>query len=716
MNKRALSAIPRQTATDEIVEAANNLSEEQYIATAEFVENGTIMMMHVYRISNLKKGERNANFRIFFSNEDYINQILDTDKVKWTTASLCMMNDFDLFRSSWDINLKTLKYIELVYIRSMEEKKMLCDFFQKYVKKCDKTSPWFAVYRFQKDVKAKRLAVKHKKETDPIDRLMKTVTAAPKEFEEWIWSEAMSFSRYLVYKPVGKNFASCECTYCKKKLMVERNKVRLKNNENGKCPNCGKRVTIKAKGRMQARINDERWVSYIDPREGGFIWRYYHVSRIINRDNLKVRNNIYEVARSFYTFENGKPQADTYEYTEYKQTGKTRWCHDRNKISCGLSTLYPENLPQAWESTPLKYSALEILSKNIPTKPLYYEWGIGRFLKFPSLEWIIKMGLNSLAGEIIGKDISYNHGINFKGQTIYDILQLNKANVRILQQIDGNEDELRLLQAAEKIGLRLQPEQLQEYYESFGCNIEFLKKTKRKVSLRKLVKYINAESEDYPKGESFRRISYGQYARVKDSHIEKKRNMANDWIEYIGWCKELKYDLDNMFIYMPKNFKKVHDRIAKEYQTLQDKKAAAEKKRREKEIKNKMEQTKAVFVEIMKVNKGNTDAFSLKGKGLVLVVPESAEDIKAEGEALHHCVGTYIERIAKGETSIFFIRKKEAPDKPYYTMEWKNNKVQQCRGLHNCDMTPEIKAFTKAFEKIMLKTIKTDKSGDRKAG
>ena len=47
--------------------------------------------------------------------------------------------------------------------------------------------------------------------------------------------------------------------------------------------------------------------------------------------------------------------------------------------------------------------------------------------------------------------------------------------------------------------------------------------------------------------------------------------MAKDWLEYLKWCKELGYDLDDMFIYMPNNFKKVHDRTAKEYQENLDK-------------------------------------------------------------------------------------------------------------------------------------------------
>ena len=180
--------------------------------------------------------------------------------------------------------------------------------------------------------------------------------------------------------------------------------------------------------------------------------------------------------------------------------------------------------------------------------------------------------------------------------------------------------------------------------------------------------------------------------------------MAKDWIEYIGWCRELKYDLDNLFIYLPKNFRKVHDRTYKEYQAMKDRKEAARRKRKEALAKKEMEKTKAYLKDILSANTGSDNAFSIKGKGLVLVVPKDAQDIKREGEILHHCVGTYVEKVAKGETSIFFVRKEKEPDKPYYTMEWKDEQVYQCRGLRNASMTPEVKAFTKAFEKIMHDT------------
>ena len=37
--------------------------------------------------------------------------------------------------------------------------------------------------------------------------------------------------------------------------------------------------------------------------------------------------------------------------------------------------------------------------------------------------------------------------------------------------------------------------------------------------------------------------------------------------------------------------------------------------------------------------------------------------------ALHHCVGGYAEKHARGETNILFVRKNEKPDQPLYTME-----------------------------------------------
>lgn len=73
----------------------------------------------------------------------------------------------------------------------------------------------------------------------------------------------------------------------------------------------------------------------------------------------------------------------------------------------------------------------------------------------------------------------------------------------------------------------------------------------------------------------------------------------------------------------------------------------------------------------------------------VLIAPTSSEDLIIEGKTLNHCVGAYVESISKKETSIYFLRKKEYIDKPFYTVEIKNGKLQQCRSTNN-QVNPDI--------------------------
>lgn len=173
----------------------------------------------------------------------------------------------------------------------------------------------------------------------------------------------------------------------------------------GTCPFCGSRVTIKARGVMPAPLLDERWFLYVDPTEKGFVLRYFLAYRRIQSDkyvdflvnNSRIEQGMFEYSRAIYTFPNGKPKYESYEWGVYKQRGDCRWCPDTGSIDCMECILYPGNLPAAWEHTPMKYSALEVLSGNMPTVALRYEDAIKKYIKFPKLEWICKMGLNKLA-------------------------------------------------------------------------------------------------------------------------------------------------------------------------------------------------------------------------------------------------------------------------------------------------------------------------------
>lgn len=708
MDKRKLSQIPIEEASDEMVRFAKRATGT-HIVTVREVEKD-LLMLTFYPISGLKEDKREAQIRTFFTRDEYITQDLTTPKTKWLTAAFDRMECVRLYEYHWDREIGN-RFTPNMFFWTDEDIQKMRKFFKEWSTEKDDRD-WKAVERFQDMVRQKRLEERHAKETKPIDALMETVKEIPDEFKNWVSESAMSFSRYLIYSARSKDEALVRCTHCNGVTLVDRTKIRLRNNEKGTCPLCGSLVTIKARVRMPAHIWDKRIVSFIEPREEGFLWRYFRAYREVKPDG-KTEDWLNEDVRTFYKFApNGTPCTSSYEYREYKQTGIVRWCTDEGYRARSYCTLYPGNLPEAWKDTPMKYSALEILSENNPTIQMNYTKAIDRYREFPQLEWFIKMGLYKLATHLINEyhDGAFGYdsrncvrGLRKNGKTIFEILGLTKENTRVLQSIDGNIDELRLLQEAQSSGYNLKAEELERFYKLFGCNTTLIRKENRKSTIHKICRYIEREGVNYRVGERGQcwRYSYMQHKERPDIREERLQNCAKDWLDYLNWCKELKYDLSNMFFYFPKNFKKVHDRTAAEYQALQDKRAVEEKRREEERIKREAEITKKLLEEMLKENAGIDNAFLIKGKGLILRVPRDAQEIKNEGAALHHCVGTYVDRVAKGQTHIFFVRRKEEPDTPYFTMEYNNGRVIQCRGSHNCGMPPSVKAFVNAFETMM---------------
>lgn len=103
----------------------------------------------------------------------------------------------------------------------------------------------------------------------------------------------------------------------------------------------------------------------------------------------------------------------------------------------------------------------------------------------------------------------------------------------------------------------------------------------------------------------------------------------------------------------------------------------------------------------------------MEADGLLIVPAGSQKDLDRESEKLHHCVWTYGENHAKGKTAIFFIRRKEHPRTPYYTLELDEEKmkIKQNRGLRNCGKTPEVQAFEDLWIYWVRHGAKRDKEG-----
>src|SRR5699024_6078991 len=68
----------------------------------------------------------------------------------------------------------------------------------------------------------------------------------------------------------------------------------------------------------------------------------------------------------------------------------------------------------------------------------------------------------------------------------------------------------------------------------------------------------------------------------------------------------------------------------------------------------------------------------------------SSQEVIDEGKALNHCVGNYIRKYANGATDLFVVRRQDAPDKPFYTLEMSDGEFRQCYGKRNKKMTTEV--------------------------
>lgn len=190
-------------------------------------------------------------------------------------------------------------------------------------------------------------------------------------------------------------------------------------------------------------------------------------------------------------------------------------------------------------------------------------------------------------------------------------------------------------------------------------------------------------------------ITLTRYAKLKKilRYLASGVNVS-DFEDYIGWGEKLGYNMRDEYYLFPANFMEAHDRMHDEYQKQKDSIAKKEKAKRNKIIK------------MLAKKNGNIEAFHLHSCGLFIRMAESEDELKNEGQTLHHCVATYADKVAKGETMILFIRKEAEPDKPYYTMEFKEGHIMQLRGAHNCDPTVDVIQFREAFERAIAKEAK----------
>lgn len=149
--------------------------------------------------------------------------------------------------------------------------------------------------------------------------------------------------------------------------------------------------------------------------------------------------------------------------------------------------------------------------------------------------------------------------------------------------------------------------------------------------------------------------------------------------DYLEAAAAVGRDLTVHRVAFPKNLIAAHDEAVAARQWIENAKKRAD-------WEKKAKRYRAEDKERRKLYDFSDDSFFVR-------VAKDGLEIVAEGNALHHCVGGYVDRHLTCQTTILFLRRTDAPCAPLYTVEMRGDQLQQVHGDHNCDINGEAKVF-----------------------
>lgn len=498
---------------------------------------------------------------------------------------------------------------------------------------------------------------KHRGETEVIDAAMSLIPDIPKDFEKWAFTDAVPQYMYYEY---GKRTGLCTC--CGKYHEL---KEQPKYGKEGICPGCKRKVqyrTYKKKG----RIHDWEYAALIQKIPGGYVLRFFVLNQLIEQ-GARSYGGMSEKIRITYN-EQWNRQA-IYSYHRYKMTNKIRWCNGYEYLSAyggrkeeERCRLYPRNLRKILKGSKLEYSGMPEFART--GIEFYQQDFIDKAKEYAGIEKLIKAGFYNLTNSCI----SYGNRapIVLYQKRVKKVLGLTGEYYNLIRDKDPTWREYEVTEQCQDVGIRATWEQIQrmsQYARNFAIYM-------RHSTPHKMLKYIEGLKSEGP--------------------CAMRNQEVNDYHDYLQLAAGLGYNLDDAWILYPKNLKERHDQLTEEQN---ERKVELEKESDDKKDR-KLKRT---------IKRKGWTRYEMETEQLLIRLPKCAHEIRKEGNAQHHCVATYIDRMVAGETCILFIRKKEEPDKSYYTVEVKGDEVIQVRGKYNVAPSEDVEEFMKIFKKNLRK-------------
>lgn len=453
----------------------------------------------------------------------------------------------------------------------------------------------------------------------------------------------------------------CRCTRCgaESKISEMYDGETLKHNVKHYCYDCCKDAIVK-----ESRYGRKNITEY-----GRILWfRKHGRTTFAELDEYQINYADWEPKVSFWPSAQYRFTKESQEY--YKHTPEGYWTPDRwerrkdvklphatGETSYSVpryqkTVTHPSFLRE--RGSDLKYANLDMLRLgfNAPDNPYALIGYIYNFLKYPSIEILEKAGFEYIVGERANGCKS--RAVNWRAKDLRKILDLKPKEIKEFRELGryARLYELEKYKDIKKMGYKVSFDQL-----------GLLPNYKMKEKIREIEQYVKLEKA----------LSY----------LETQEDDCGIYLDYLRECKRLGYDMKNKKVLFPADLQAAHEETSEKVKIQADSKK------------------KVAFKESTDKIYGRP---AYREEKLLIRAAQSPEELSKESAALHHCVRTYVDRVARGECVILFIRKTESPDKPYFTLELSpDGKIIQCRGDHNCAYPEDVKEFLERWKKWMKK-------------
>lgn len=533
-----------------------------------------------------------------------------------------------------------------------------------------------------------------------MEDVLSLTPALPSDFLD-LCERAFPWTEYIFVWHDDLKHKRAYCTNCKKEFSIDINEKRTvtpearelfyqKHNDVCICPSCKASVIYKDRWRGRGKLWEEAYLYYYQAlKNGGLVLRTFYLHKSYEFDIKNVAVEYSEHQRVYYSqgnclrfrrYPNFSPRpfyfcdwynaeiADSaFHWTEIDKIGTpTPW-------SGRMYGSFKGNINFAIDNNvflgDFKYSCLkEYLEKaksrnyNYQNDPMFTAANyLALFQKNSGLlEKMMKQGFKDLLHRHF-----YNYNcrfmINFNKPDVYSATKLSKGAIRAMKEITPR---------------AIFKAQLTEVYKISPKNADYI--------LLQGLNY-NGDAKDW-----IRRIKREGSEAVNRfiKYLRKQNIWPSDYNDYLQQLAKLNMPLtqDNLF---PNSFKAAHQNLTAELNRLAEEKRKAKQKL---EKQKALKEQKKFEVKYKKLCK----AVCFEDNNFIIRPALGDAELLQESNSLSHCVyACYKDKYRQLKTIICLIRKKSAPDKPFFTLEINPqlNHIIQCRGKGNCAPTEEVAAF-----------------------